>query len=57
MELDSIVSRTKPGLDDPTTEESDGVTCSVMTMMMMMMIMMIMIMMMIMMIMMMVSRM
>ena len=41
VELDSIVSRTKPGLDDPITEESDGVTCSVM-MMMMMMIMMIM---------------
>ena len=39
MELDSIVSRTKPGLDDPITEESDGVTCSVMMMMMMVMMM------------------
>ena len=46
MELDSIVSRTKPGLDDPITEESDGVTCSVMMMMMIIMMMMIMIMMM-----------
>ena len=36
MELDSIVSRTKPGLDDPITEENDGVTCSVMMMMMFM---------------------
>ena len=39
MELDSIVSRTKPGLDDPITEENDGVTCSVMMMMMMVMMM------------------
>ena len=42
MELDSIVSRTKPGLDDPITEENDGVTCSVMMMMMIMMMMMMM---------------
>ena len=42
MELDSIVSRTKPGLDDPITEENDGVTCSVMMMMIMMMMMMMM---------------
>ena len=45
MELDSIVSRTKPGLDDPITEESDGVTCSVMMMMIIMMMMMMMMMM------------
>ena len=44
MELDSIVSRTKPGLDDPVTEDSDGVTCSVMMMMIMMMMMIIMMM-------------
>ena len=47
MELDSIVSRTKPGLDDPITEESDGVTCSVMMMMIIMMMMMMMMMMMV----------
>ena len=45
MELDSIVSRTKPGLDDPITEESDGVTCSVMMMMIIIMMMMMMMMM------------
>ena len=45
MELDSIVSRTKPGLDDPITEENDGVTCSVMMMMMMIIMMMMMMMM------------